>query len=89
MGRWLVSGSLFWPASQSEKTLSAAATVGSSLLAGVPVFDRDRRVDFPNEPVSGTAFLGRPNEPSWLFVGQTCQHKQIMHIWIRRLVGIH
>ena len=64
--RWVeVSCSfVFWPANQSEKTLSAAATVGSSLLAGVPVLDLDRRVDLPKEPVSGTAFLERPNGPS-------------------------
>ena len=34
---------------------SPAAIVGSSrFAAGVPVRDLDRRVDFPNEPVSGT-----------------------------------
>jgi hypothetical protein len=34
---------------------SAAAKVGSSrFAAGVPVRDLDRRVDFPNDPVSGT-----------------------------------
>lgn len=35
---------------------SAAAIVGSSrFVAGVPVLERDRLVDFPNDPVSGTA----------------------------------
>lgn len=40
-----------------ENIASAAANVGSSFLAaaGVPVLDRDRLVDFPNDPVSGTA----------------------------------
>ena len=40
-----------------EKIASAANIVGSSRLAGVPVFDRDRRVDFPKAPLSGTCFL--------------------------------
>jgi len=38
---------------------SAAAKVGSSrFAAGVPVLDLDRLVDFPNDPVSGTALRG-------------------------------
>jgi hypothetical protein len=40
-----------------ENMASAASIVGSSRLAGVPVFDRDRRVDFPKAPLSGTCFL--------------------------------
>lgn len=38
----------------AEKTASPAAIVGSSRFdaAGVPVRDRERRVDFPKEPVS-------------------------------------
>jgi hypothetical protein len=42
------------------KIASAAAKVGSSrFAAGVPVRDRDRLVDFPNDPVSATALLVR------------------------------
>jgi hypothetical protein len=42
-----------------ENMASAAAKVGSSrFAAGVPVLDLDRLVDFPNEPVSGTARRG-------------------------------
>lgn len=38
---------------------SAATNVGSSrFAAGVPVLDLDRLVDFPNDPVSGTARRG-------------------------------
>ncbi len=40
-----------------EKMVSAARIVGSSRFAGVPVFDRDRRVDFPKAPLSGACFL--------------------------------
>jgi hypothetical protein len=40
-----------------EKIASAARIVGSSRFAGVPVFDRDRRVDFPKAPLSGACFL--------------------------------
>jgi hypothetical protein len=38
---------------------SAACIVGSSRFAaaGVPVLDRERLVDFPNDPVSGAIFL--------------------------------
>jgi hypothetical protein len=46
---------LAWLAIQSPKTLSAAARVGfSRVRAGVPVRDRERRVDLPKEPVSAT-----------------------------------
>jgi hypothetical protein len=39
-----------------EKIVLAASSVGSSLrAAGVPVLDLERLVDFPNDPVSGTA----------------------------------
>lgn len=42
-------------AKYAGKILSAAARVGSSrFTAGVPDFDLDRLVDFPNDPVSGT-----------------------------------
>jgi hypothetical protein len=40
-----------------EKMASAAMIVGSSRFAGVPVFDRDRLVDFPKAPLSGACFL--------------------------------
>ena len=40
-----------------EKMASAARIVGSSRFAGVPVLDRDRRVDFPNAPLSDACFL--------------------------------
>ena len=40
-----------------EKMASAARIVGSSRFAGVPVFDRDRLVDFPKAPLSGACFL--------------------------------
>jgi hypothetical protein len=38
---------------------SAACIVGSSrfVTAGVLVLDRERLVDFPNDPVSGAVFL--------------------------------
>jgi hypothetical protein len=36
---------------------SAARIVGSSRFAGVPVLDRDRRVDFPKAPLSDACFL--------------------------------
>jgi hypothetical protein len=55
----------FWFASQLLKTLSAAVIVGSSLLAGVAVFDLVRRVDLPKEPVSWVIFLER-KDPSCL-----------------------
>lgn len=43
-----------------EKIAFAASRVGSSLFAaGVPVLDRDRLVDFPKEPVSGTFLRDR------------------------------
>ncbi len=51
---------LFVSCSQLEKTLSAAAKVGSSRFAGVPVLDRDLRADLPKDPDSGTVFLRRP-----------------------------
>lgn len=54
-----------WLAIQLLKTLSAAAIVGSSLLAGVAVLDLVRRVDLPNEPVSWVIFLDR-SDPSCL-----------------------
>ena len=39
-----------------ENIVLAASNVGSSLrAAGVPVLDLDLLVDFPNDPVSGTA----------------------------------
>jgi len=48
----------FW-AMYWEKIASAAARVGSSrFAAGVPVLDLERLVDFPKDPVSGTALLG-------------------------------
>jgi hypothetical protein len=56
-------------AKNSEKILSAAASVGSSrFAAGVPVRDLERRVDFPKEPVSGMARRARiaPGLPSAL-----------------------
>ena len=45
-----------WFDTQSPKSLSAAARVGFSRLplAGVPVRERERRVDLPNDPVSAT-----------------------------------
>lgn len=55
---------------QSPKILSAAASVGSSRRAaeGVPVRDRERRVDLPKEPVSATPRRARtlPGRPSCL-----------------------
>ena len=57
-----------WLAIQSPKILSAAASVGFSRLAGVPVRERERRVDLPKEPVSGTLRRARvvPGMPSCL-----------------------
>jgi hypothetical protein len=48
-----------------ENMASAAASVGSSRLvaAGVPVLDRDLRVDLPKDPVSGAVLLGARTEP--------------------------
>lgn len=58
--RWGVSEDAALLARKPEKMASAAANVGSSLFAaGVPVRDRDRLVDFPNDPVSATALLVR------------------------------
>lgn len=56
-----------WEEIQSPKILSAAATVGFSRRAGVPVRERERRVDLPKEPVSGAPrrFLA-PGRPSCL-----------------------
>ncbi len=47
----------FWI--QLEKTLSAAAMVGSSRRAGVAVFDLDRREDLPKDPDSAAALRER------------------------------
>lgn len=47
---------------QSPKILSAAASVGFSRAAraaGVPVRERERRVDLPKEPVSATVLRER------------------------------
>lgn len=51
-----------------ENIASAAARVGSSFFAaaGVPVLDLDRLVDFPNDPVSGTALRDLGTGPSFL-----------------------
>jgi hypothetical protein len=58
--RWLSDGAEVCLARNSENILSAAAIVGSSrFAAGVPPRDLERRVDFPKEPVSGTARRAR------------------------------
>ena len=58
--RWGFSGVAALLARKPVKIASAAAKVGSSrFAAGVPVLDRDRLVDFPNDPVSATALLVR------------------------------
>lgn len=51
---------------KAAKTLPADCIVGSSRLAGVAVFDLERRVDLPKAPVSGTprrarTFVGLPS----------------------------
>lgn len=53
--RWFSAGAVALLVRKFEKIASAAAKVGSSrFAAGVPVLDRDRLVDFPNDPVSAT-----------------------------------
>lgn len=61
-------GVVAWLFTQSPKSLSAAASVGFSLVprAGVPVRERARRVDLPNEPVSATARRDLVLPPSFL-----------------------
>lgn len=61
--------SLFWM--KLENIASAAASVGSSRLvaAGVPVLDRDRLVDLPNEPVSGAVRRGALRDPPSVLEG--------------------
>ena len=73
-------------ARNSENILSAAAIVGSSrFAAGVPARDLERRVDFPKEPVSGTARRARdvPGLPSVLRQGI----RSIAHHGGRRVSG--
>lgn len=60
--RWESLGATANLAICAVKMASAASNVGFSrtaFAAGVPVLDRDRLVDFPNDPVSGTVLLIR------------------------------
>lgn len=52
-------GFLVSSATYEEKIASATRIFGSSFLAGVPVFERERLTDRPKEPLSGMGFRAR------------------------------
>lgn len=52
-------GFLVSSATYEEKIASATRIFGSSFLAGVPVFERERLTDRPNEPLSGMGLRER------------------------------
>lgn len=62
-----------------EKIAFAASRVGSSLFAaGVPVLDRDRLVDFPKEPVSGTFLRDRVVNGLLSLLSSVSEYQSIM-----------